>query len=200
MNVIGLTISVNYSDYLEQTIKHNRELFDKYYIGTIREDTATLALAQKYDAHTLCYDELLKANGAVFNKSGILHHLQIMAHTAHKSHWMLVHDSDCIICLDKSEVVDNNKLYGALRLNYPTYNDYTNSRSYRYFNHGHGYFQLYYQKNYIYDNWSYDCGYCDIGFKSLWKTNYELLQSSSVEHLGPAYINWQGRKTPTWRA
>jgi len=199
MKTIGLTISIDYSDYLACTIKHNRSLFDRYYIGTTSKDTATIELANQHDATVIFFDNAVKADGATFNKSGIIHQMQIIAHTNHSDNWMLIHDSDCIIYLDAEEINDNTKLYGVTRLNYPTYRDYTSDRSYKYYHHGHGYFQLYYQKHYIYDHWSMDCGYCDIGFRSLWKGNYVLLQNSSVEHLGPPFVNWQGRKTPTWR-
>jgi hypothetical protein len=198
MNVIGLTISINYGDYLGVTLKHNRSLFDRYYIGTIKQDTVTIDVAKQYDTEVLYYDELLTLNGSKFNKSGIMHQMQIMAHTKHQHHWMLVHDSDCLIHLDKTEIEDDSKLYGVNRINFPTFEDYKSNKSYRYYQHGHGYFQLYFQKNYIYDYWSLDCGFCDVGFKSLWKKNYQCLQNSAVEHLGPAFVNWQGRKTPTW--
>lgn len=44
--ITAITVSKNYSDLLELCIKHNHQIFDKWYIATQEDDTATIELVK----------------------------------------------------------------------------------------------------------------------------------------------------------
>jgi hypothetical protein len=44
--ITAITVSKNYADLLEHCIKHNHQIFDKWYIATQEDDTATIELVK----------------------------------------------------------------------------------------------------------------------------------------------------------
>ena len=48
MDIIAITISVNYSDILEHMLEQNSKILHKWFIVTTTADTKTITLLEKY--------------------------------------------------------------------------------------------------------------------------------------------------------
>lgn len=120
MKLNTITVSVNYSDFLEHTIETNYKLFDKWIIVTDTKDIKTKDLCDKYkNKGVICittnkfYD-----NGANFNKfAGINEGLKHVDEDA----WVLFLDSDIVLHYSTRRIIeelnlDPTCLYGIDRL------------------------------------------------------------------------------------
>lgn len=63
----GVTVCVDYSDYLRLTLRYNRHHFDKFVVVTASSDKTTKDLAKSYGC-TIVQTQAVYANGAHFNK------------------------------------------------------------------------------------------------------------------------------------
>ena len=63
----GVTVCVDYTDYLELTLPYNRHHFDRFVVVTTRSDRATRELAKKHRCDIVQTQEIY-ADGAHFNK------------------------------------------------------------------------------------------------------------------------------------
>ena len=54
--IIALTVCINYSDYLENTLPYNRQYFTEYYIVTEKTDINTIKLAEDNSCNLLYYN------------------------------------------------------------------------------------------------------------------------------------------------
>jgi hypothetical protein len=122
MYLQAVTICVNYSDFLAQTIAHNKQLFDHWIIVTTPEDIATQKLCQHYNVECLKTNEFTK-HGDVFNKArGINVALDYMS----KHDWVLHIDADMYLppltrgILERISL-DKKNIYGIDRMMCPNF-------------------------------------------------------------------------------
>jgi GT2 family glycosyltransferase len=201
---IAISVCINYSDYLAQTLPNNRPLFSKYYIITERSDTETIKLAREYDC-VLLFSDQKNANGASFNKSGMIHAAQHFVHKRHTSDWIVILDADIFLPSDiwkniNVTSLNKNGLYGISRKTYTTYSDYIDERvsSEDKCETGViGYFQLYWNKSKYYTPWSMNCSKCDITFMQLFR-HVRAFTTIYCFHFGEKNINWNGRICTKW--
>lgn len=113
-----VTVSVNYSDFLEHTIKENKNLFDKWIIVTDTKDNKTKELCEINGI--LCVQtDVFYENGANFNKYAAINKgLKYIDDDA----WVLFLDSDIILHYSTRRIIeelnlDPTCLYGIDRLN-----------------------------------------------------------------------------------
>jgi hypothetical protein len=122
MYLQAVTVCVNYSDFLAQTIAHNKQLFDHWIIVTTPEDKDTQKLCQHYNVECLVTNEFTK-NGDPFNKAkGINVALQYLS----KHDWVIHLDADIYLppltrgILERISL-DKNNIYGVDRMMCPTF-------------------------------------------------------------------------------
>lgn len=244
--IVAITVSINYADYLEDTLPHNRYLFKDFWIVTEETDTKTIELATKYKCQ-IHFTTKTHENGAKFNFAGIRREIQQIVHTKYPDKWICLLDADAYIsnsfsCLDITKLNKEN-VYGCQRKIYayreqflhdllnkenqllyknevvkispvvfrgpipqrrpniefrsnisrPTPVSRPEPKVYTY-----GYFQLYFNKLKLYENYSKSCEKCDVNFANLFKEQV-MLPNISVFHLGPNGINWNGRVSAEWK-
>lgn len=206
MEIVCITVSVNYSDILEHMIEQNSKFFKKWYIVTSPEDTNTIQLLEhvaKQNIQLLLFDDFYKT-GCTFNKGGAVRFAQEYIDANHKDSNILILDSDislpddCMDCLPKS--VNVNTLYGVSeRKDYWTLDDFLkNEHPHIYFGGALcvGFFQLYNQNSKRYYVTSENCGLVDNYFRDSFPDR--CLLGMSVKHLGKGSVNWNGRVTEVY--
>lgn len=118
MNIDAITVSIDYSDYLEQIIS-NRDKFARWLIVTHWSDKKTINICKKYNLDYILSKEIY-ADGACFAKSRAInegiHHLN-------PQDWLCVVDSDSLLPEDFKEVIgesvyDKETIYGCRRHNF----------------------------------------------------------------------------------
>ncbi len=114
----AVTISVDYADFLDESLKNNLHHFDEYVVVTSHKDKATQRVCAKHSV--ICVEtDVFTMRGEPFNKG-----LGINLGLAHLRHldWMMHIDADIILpdrfrtMLNKSALQDDC-IYGADRLN-----------------------------------------------------------------------------------
>ena len=200
--IIAITVSVNYEDYLSHIIPRNINIFDYWIIVTDPHDLKTQQLLAKYPKIINLFFKF-ETRFRVFNKGGAIRKAQKLAYSRFPNAWFLLLDSDIII--DQSfELIKKNLheldptfLFGCQnRLDFKEISAYLNNYKAEVYNHDlqiHGYFQLYKAKK-LY-NQSFDASKCDLDFAAKF-TNKKLLNDFNCYHLGPKG-NWQGRNRNT---
>jgi hypothetical protein len=115
MNIDAITVSIDYSDYLEGIVD-NKDKFDRWLIVTHQSDKKTTEICKKYDLDYIFSKEIY-ADGACFAKSRAInegiHHLN-------PQDWLSVVDSDTLLPTDFRSVVeetahDKEAIYGSIR-------------------------------------------------------------------------------------
>lgn len=204
MDLVGITLCVNYSDFLYYTLPANRPYFHDFYVVTVAEDSETRAIAAAHNCKIILSDQLY-ARGAAFNKSGLVRQAQEVAHADHPTAWICMMDADVLIGENALRLeldhLDPSGVYGIQRLMYETQDDFAKKQA------THlpevqldpvGYFQLYYDKTKYYPEWSNGCEQCDLTFYRLFSVR-RMLDSAICYHLGFRRRNWSGRITERWR-
>jgi hypothetical protein len=122
----GITVCVDYSDFLEETIKFNKKHFDRYIVVTSSSDRKTQELCIKEGVHFSRTDSFWY-HEAKFNKGLALS--TILADDMKLNGWICIHDAD--VCLPfnfreklKLNGMDIEKMYGCSRKFIPTYKDW----------------------------------------------------------------------------
>ena len=202
IDIIGITVSTNYSDVLPYVIKANKRFLKHWIFITDKNDTKTINILNKYKNITILYFDF-QENNRVFNKGGAIRIGQDFAYKHFPNDWYLILDSD--ICLEKNfkkyincytPVLDPKIIYGCRNRK-----DFYSLKDYKYkinFTKGGtnnslpGFFQFYKRK--IFYKSSYDASTCDIEFLIRFK-NRIYLNEVICYHLGQGSIHWQGRKT-----
>jgi glycosyltransferase involved in cell wall biosynthesis len=115
----GVTVSVGFSDLLEEVLKRNHAHFDQLIVVTSHADTATQQVARKYGT-TVVVTDLFNKNGRSFNKGAAINagfdYFQYYG-------WRIHLDSDIILPDNFRRVIFNHTsleqdcLYGADRVN-----------------------------------------------------------------------------------
>lgn len=200
MDIIAITVSVNYSDILEHMIAQNIRFLQKWFIITTESDIKTIELVKKYKdkIDILIYNDFY-INNCKFNKGGAIKFAQDYLDIHHKNANILVLDSDIYLpdnfieCLPS--ILEPNTLYGVLeRLDYWSLDDYIKKiNPYKYPHGGSfvGFFQLYKQDSKYKYNHSENCAKCDDHFRNLFNNKIQL--EISINHLGKDSVNWDGR-------
>jgi len=203
MEIIGITVSVNYSDILKHILATNATFLKKWIIVTTAEDTATRSLiaeANLPNIEILLFDQFY-SNGAVFNKGGAIRYAQNYVYKQYPSSNILILDSDILLPekfrASLPATLQENTLYGVLeRVDYWTEDDFVERKNPHIFPEGSklvGFFQLYKGSDTgkLY-NQSTNCSICDDEFKDSFPRRKHLY--ISVSHFGKERENWNGRK------
>lgn len=179
-NIIPLVVCVNMSDYLNITIDKNRHFFEKYYVLTCNNDVETQTLCQEYNADVIKYNEFFDKDGCKFNKSGGIFMAQKYLHEKYPNHWILLLDVDIVLIekiftMLKDIELNEKALYSVKR--YDVLNDEELINKYKgrlYTSDFVGFFQLYYNKNIYYPEFSKNASVCDLVFLQKFKTKIML--------------------------
>ncbi len=202
MEIIAVTVSVNYSDILAHMLHQNAKFFHTWLIVIDPADERTIELIEQSgltNVKMLAYTGF-RENGAAFNKGGAVNYAQTYIENTYTDANILVIDSDIYLPDDFSEklpeCLEPNKLYStAARFDYWTLDDFLknqNPHKYIWGNGFVGFFQLYKQNNSCKYPSSYNCSDCDNEFRVLFPTWITL--DMSVRHLGRDGENWNGRR------
>lgn len=223
-----LTTSVNYSDYLNYTLKYNIEIFDEIHIATTANDKDTQKIVEEYNTKynniKLTITDIFYTNNALLNKGAAIN---LLLQSIPKTGWVLIGDADCVYPLmlkTSTSQLDPNFLFGMHRHIVETAKDLekevfrmNNLKHYQEFfedlksQHGYvhrlilGYCQLFnlssvflQNKNLIYPD-GRSCRYVDTIFsRSNFNRKYKQLLDTYCIHLGKTAINWYGRKSDTF--
>lgn len=200
IEIVAVTVAVNYSDILKHVLSQNCTFFKTWIIVTSSADKKTIQLIKrsgKKNIKTLIYNDFY-IDDCKFNKGGALKFAQEYVCNNFNNTNILILDADIWLPDDFMEklpdTLEDDSLYGASeRLDYWSIEDFTNNTN----PHRHpysrkfiGFFQLYKQSpDYKYQQ-SINCGDCDLMFKELFSK--KVLLKLSVKHLGQKNINWDG--------
>ena len=200
MDIIAITISVNYSDILQHILNQNLKFLKKWIIVTTTSDTKTIKLLEDYKdiLDILIYDNFY-TNNYKFNKGGAIKFAQDYVDLNYTDSNILLIDSDIYLPDNFTEylpeTLNPNTLYGVSgRYDFWSLHDFIkniNPHEYKHGNNFVGFFQLYKQNSIYKYKDSYNCAICDEIFKELFKKKIHL--SMFVKHLGKDEVNWNGR-------
>jgi hypothetical protein len=115
----GLTVCVNYADFLDETLTANLDHFDEFCVVTSHDDRATQAVCDRHGVICVKTDVHREDPLDRFNK-GLMINLGL-AHLRHRG-WLLHLDADIVLpdrlrfVLNKSRL-DDDCIYGADRVN-----------------------------------------------------------------------------------
>lgn len=201
--IVAVCICIDYSDFLAETLPHNRPLFTNYYIITESRDTKTIELAKAYDCEVIITTKT-KEKGATFNKGGLIYDAQHLIHPTFPTAWIVKLDADIYLPSNLWESINLNSLnkngiYGLIRHVYKSRDDYEkkNASSIDHNKDGvTGYFQLYWNKMKYYPEWSANCSRCDLTFMSKFSIKHTF--PVACIHFGEKHSNWNGRVSSTW--
>ena len=125
MYLQAVTVCVNYSDFLAQTLPYNKQHFDHMVVVTTPEDTATQKVCEYYNVECLKTNEFTQ-NGDPFNKAkGINVGLQWLS----KHDWVVHLDADIYLPplargIFERISLDKNNIYGIDRMMCPNFEEW----------------------------------------------------------------------------
>lgn len=201
INIAAMVVCVNYTAFLKYTLVPNLDTFNSIHVVTIESDHETRQFVQLFHPNRVYLhvvpDQLLSKNGAVFNKSALIRHVQTFVHAVKQ--WYVVIDADVVVPSSLRSTLANiplleNTLYSAPRVNYHTLMDYTrkeNGKAYQTCYKFVGYFQCYSDSQKLYAEHSYNCSACDIEFRHQFQ-NHIMLDHLVIDHLGIDGVHWNG--------
>lgn len=212
MKILILTVCVNYIDYLSFCFTKNRESFDKhyYYIVTDSKDIATQNFCQQYNIRCFITDEFYANNQPLNRARAINTFFQSNTIEHDDFEYILFLDADCIIHNIKdpkgNSVIDAfinlpNKdakfLYGSSRRIYNTLDDYNNNIFTRVNCNFIGFFQLFHKSKLNTLKEYKNVAVHDVWFADNFHYRYDI--GLDVDHVGPMYMNWEGRQSKEWQ-
>lgn len=178
---------VNYSDFLAHTLPENLQHLDRIVVVTHPDDKGTLALCNKFGVDVID-SKLMHEDGDAFNKARLIN--LGLSHLKHDG-WVLHLDADILLphrfrTMLSHAKLDSKYIYGADRLNVPSYEDWQKNRhkttpqfAYRYLVTPNEEFPL--GSRLLHREY----GYCPIGYFQLWnalaRRNYPII-TGSAEH------------------
>jgi hypothetical protein len=117
MIIDAITISIDYSDYLEQIVS-NKNKFNRWLIVTHWSDKKTIEICKKYELEYI-FSEEIYADGACFAKSRAINEA---IRYLNPQDWLCVIDSDSLLPNDFNSVIETNvhdkeTIYGCKRHN-----------------------------------------------------------------------------------
>jgi len=198
--LIGITVSVNFSDFLERILSHNQQFFETWFIVTEETDRKTIDLVVKSgysNIELLFYD--FKTSGASFNFGGGRLTAQKIVHKRYPGHPVLILDSDILLPSNFADIMKDlelkpDTLYAPE--NREIYNTLENFEQGKVDRVGPapfiGFFQLYLADDkYLYRQ-SMNCYVCDDHFRDRF-VNKVRINGLVVKHLGPISTYGNGR-------
>jgi hypothetical protein len=174
MNIVTITVCVDYSDIFEICIKRNISSIKNWFVITSSKDKNTQELCKKYNLYC-CITDIFYANNCVFNKAAALNSLlKFLQNKGELNNfdWILSLDADIILndCLDNfissslknsvHEVIVNNVsknlniydlFYSCQRKIFNTQNDFISNNGYLENIDFIGYFQLFHKSKILND-------------------------------------------------
>ena len=199
MDIIAITVCVNYDDILEQMLVQNAKFLHTWFIVTSPEDTKTIHLIEnsgKENIQVLIYEDFYK-NRATFNFGGARLFAQTHIDKLYSSANILFLDADIYLPDNFMEKLprslEDDTLYGTQRTDYWTFKGFKDEKESHAWKRPsfEGFFQLYKQnEKYMYAD-SYNCSKCDDIFKA--KFPRKRMLDIRVKHLGKNGDNWDGR-------
>lgn len=199
MQLIAITTSVNYTDYLVWCLDSLSKVADGVAVVTEHNDSA-LALCCRSGATPIVYDGW-RTEGAVFNKGGAVRYAQEKVHAAHPDAWYLLIDADVVLPEDarsiiESHATDEEALYSARRVDFHTLADAKAGMPTKVYESIFAGFCQLYRRHVLYPEWSRSAERCDLEFAKQFESCRIL--PMTVGHLGREQINWEGRRSPVW--
>lgn len=211
-----ICVCVNYSDYLDETLKYNSRIFDDIYIVTTPSDTKTKEVIQKYNNITTIETDIFYENNCSFNKGA---GLNLGLQSIKTKGWLLSGDADCIYPDNLGTIItdlDKNCIYGMRREivnSVSVLNDIMTGkykprpRLEKAMHYTPGYFQLFntsaakfLDKQIAYPQFPtaqrVDRWFAKYNFAH---NERKIIDDGFVIHLGPTTINWSGRKSDIWK-
>jgi hypothetical protein len=222
MYLIGITVCVDYSDYLAATIDSKLQCCDTVIVATVDSDSATRQLVESIRKKSRLNDfkvvdcvlpnAIISSNKATFNKSAIVWEAQDLAYRlchaeSIKNSAFLLVDADIVLPENTRQVIEEHAtdpatLYGARRRDFVTPKDYQSQSSISIPHYRKeprfalaGYFQLYFEQKYYPKN-STTCAKCDDIFRDGFAK--KVIMPLIVDHIGPERVNWKGRVSEPW--
>ena len=207
MKIHGLTVCVDYAEFLRVGIARWMAGLESLTVVTSTTDEATVALCAEFGAHAYLTD-LFYRDGAAFNKGRAMEAGRLWAEdqiTGHETSWRLFFDSDVVPPADWLARIDRSHtqmdtLYGCLR--YEAAAGALDDVGQRKCDHdvpGVGYFQLFHsadpvvQRSPLLTSWRHAGNYDNL-FMDLWRARGIRVQCVPfrVAHVGPRE-QWFGR-------
>lgn len=216
----AITVSIDWSDYLAETLPFNRKHFDKYILVTVEEDEKTHRLATDYSCQIRLVHKQVTFNKGLYVNAGI---------STVKAGWICLLDGDIVLpfSTNMSKLIfsnlDEECIYGTDRLAIKSYDhwqqvkpllgedDYTSIPNAelmkRFYFKGRGwmpigFFQLFHSKhNRLYPEEMTEAFHQDVPFARQWpRSKSVFLPEATVLHLETPDaalrgINWFGRST-----
>lgn len=203
----GITVCVNYWDYLEITLKHNRHHFEDFMVVTDTKDQRTPEIARLHNCKVFCTD-LFYLRGAYFNKWLAL---ETALEEYGRHGWMCIMDADILwpkkLPSGFSSILQKGNLYTPLRRMFTDMRkpipfkekDWEKYPIHKNINEWAGYSQIFHANDphlpnppWHETNWKH-AGGADSFFQQKWPRFNKIRPQFEVLHLGPAGSNWAGR-------
>lgn len=188
----ALTISVNYSEYLERIIS-NRKFFDRWVVMTSEKDEKTLALCAKHDIEAFPIKNYYEM-GKMFPKGRIVN--EGFTHLS-KDTWIIHIDSDILLPEGSREIIENEcvdkEFFYTVTGRFLEHEQRYKENVFR----CEGFFQLFHSSEmHPYGIWSDDAGWDDCRFVKYWwdKKKACIIPGLIPIHFGPINTNWLGKK------
>lgn len=197
MNIIGLTVCVNYSEFLSRSIDRWKEGCTSIIVVTSPDDTETGKLCREHGV--ICFpSDAFTRNGAFFNKGAAIAEAYDRLGLSSCDGWILFFDADVQPPADWKKyalAVEVGELWGAHRAS----EDGTPIRD----NDVAGFFMLFHssdpnvqQKPIVETCWKHAGNY-DTEFQSRWWNSGKIRRFTlTLTHFGETSQNWYGRGQP----
>ena len=191
MQLLAITTSVNYTDYLVWCLQSLARVADGVAVVTEQHDSAIDA-CRRHNATPVVYDGW-HDSGAAFNKAGAIRHAQELIHAAYPDAWYLLVDADVVMQEGARSIIeehakDADTLYSARRVDFYTVEELRAGEPTKtYGSLFAGYFQLY-RRHVLYPEWSRSAEGCDLAFVRQFASCSML--PLVVGHLGREQVNW----------
>lgn len=217
MNISFFTTCVDYSDYFQETLYYNHNLFNKIYVVTTSKDIKTQKLCNQYNNIYIEITDSFYDDGASFNKGKALN--TILKYIEPDT-WNMIGDVDCIFPKNiHNEIIKNiefkDYLFTFPRVECKSYEEYIKIKDNLFNNFtmndmvtvdsiGLGYCQIFnssscFLKNGIKYSENYSSAdQSDSRFKELWPQRHRYYLDGYIIHLGERRKNWKGRQTRWW--
>lgn len=194
MRIEALSVCIGYSDFLIETAKVNRGLFDTWTIVTEASDEATRNVCRRFNLRCILSDDG-KRFGAPFNKGRLIE--RGLQHLSADS-WRLHIDSDIALPHDfkhRLEAADIQKdhIYGVDRIMLHSYEEWQKVLTSGYLNGGQ--FDWHCRLSFLDDKrmgtrWTHpQFGYVPIGFFQLWHSSEDEWKGIRTKHYPMSHGN-----------
>lgn len=125
MYLEGITVCVNYSDFLAQTLPHNKNQFDNFIVITDTKDSDTKKICEYHNVRCVQTD-IFYEDGNIFNKGAAINYgLSLLE----QKEWVLHIDADIYMppmtrTILERLPLESHKIYGVDRLMCPSYEEW----------------------------------------------------------------------------